>query len=360
MRICVDATSLLVRSAGVKNYVHHWMASMRRHCPEHQITAFPWLSQLGALDHERSMLTLWQTVPRLALLQAINRGPAGLIDSAVDADVFHASNLIRRLPSKCLLTATIHDMTAMLMPEVHTPSTIRADRTYAESVLRRANGLIAVSESSKQDAVRLLGLNEKRIAVVYSGVDPRFFDARPKHTSKPYVLFVGTIEPRKNIDVLLDAWLQLPNEMTQEFDLVLAGPKGWKSDRTLARIQSGISGVRYAGYVPERELPSLTAGATAFVYPSLYEGFGFPAAQAMAAGVPVITSNVSALPEVVGDAGLLIDPRDPFALRDAIQHLLLSPSERQRLGSAGRERARLFTWERCARASSAFFTGLTT
>jgi alpha-1,3-rhamnosyl/mannosyltransferase len=121
------------------------------------------------------------------------------------------------------------------------------------------------------------------------------------------------------------------------------------------RLQAGIPGVRYLGYVPEADLPGLTAAATIFAYVSLYEGFGLPVAQAMAAGVPVITSNVSSLPEVVGDAGLLADPRSREEIRTALDRLLLSPSLRAELAQRGRARARGFTWAECARKSWKFF-----
>jgi glycosyltransferase involved in cell wall biosynthesis len=358
MRICIDATSLLLRSAGVKNHVYHWMRSLKAEAPEHEITAFPMLGEVGALDHERSMLGLWQTLPRIALLHLVNIRFSGLIDSVVNADIFHASNLVRNLPKRPKLTGTIYDMTAMLMPEVHTEGNVRAERSYAERVLKRADGLIAISEASKRDAVRLLGIDAKRITVVYPGIDERFFTATPMKRPKPYVLFVGTIEPRKNIDALLDAWLELPIGIREAHDLLISGPVGWQSKRTLDRIKSGILGVEYLGYVPESTLPSLTAGASVFVYPSLYEGFGFPSAQALAAGVPVITSNVSSLPEVVGDAGILLDPRGSFAMRDAMQRLLLSPSEREEMGRRGKERARRFTWKNSAEQSAEFFARL--
>ena len=126
---------------------------------------------------------------------------------------------------------------------------------------------------------------------------------------RPYALYVGTVEPRKNLDRLLDAWQSLPASVREQFDLVVAGPEGWQSAGTMARLRAPAPGVRYLAYVPEPDLPGITAGAIVFVYPSLYEGFGFPVAQAMAAGVPVITSDLSSLPEVTGGAAALIDPR---------------------------------------------------
>src|SRR5687768_13740939 len=131
MRICIDATSLLLRSAGVKNYVHHWMRSLKAEAPQFDVTAFPLLGDLWVLDHERSMLGLWQTLPRIALLHLVNARFSRVIDTVVKADVFHASNLVRNLPRGPKLTGTIYDMTAMLMPEVHTEGNVRAERHYA-------------------------------------------------------------------------------------------------------------------------------------------------------------------------------------------------------------------------------------
>jgi glycosyltransferase involved in cell wall biosynthesis len=192
--------------------------------------------------------------------------------------------------------------------------------------------------------------------VIYPGVPEAYFDARPAAAAKPYVLFVGMIEPRKNLDVLLDAWENF--RLRKEFDLVIAGPGGWASEKTLARLAATPEGVRYLGYVAEAELPGLTAGATAFVYPSLYEGFGIPVAQAMAAGVPVITSNTSCLPEIAGDGALLVDSRSPAEIRAALEHLLSSPELRQKLGDAGKARAQQYHWEISARKSLKFFRGL--
>jgi glycosyltransferase involved in cell wall biosynthesis len=174
--------------------------------------------------------------------------------------------------------------------------------------------------------------------------------------TKPYVLFVGTIEPRKNIDTLLDAWQQLHASTRETHELVFVGPSGWAGNATVQRLRSGIQGVRVLGYVPEADLPSLTAAATVFAYPSLYEGFGFPIAQAMAAGVPVVTSNVSSMPEVVGDAGLTVDPNSAGELARVLDQVLTSMSLQEILGNRGRELARRFTWKNSARQSAEFFT----
>jgi glycosyltransferase involved in cell wall biosynthesis len=353
MRILVDATPLLLRSAGVKTYTYHWIQALMEQSGNEQILTFPSIGKLQALDHERSMLGPMRTYSHLAQLFLGNLVPPLLSWGMPSADVFHASILISNPPRKAKLTATIHDMTCRLMPELHTHANRKADENFTKSVLRRAARLIAVSENTKADAVRLAGLDPERIEAIYSGVPEVYFGAQPAPAERPYVLFVGAIEPRKNIDTLLDAWQGC--RARADFDLVVAGASGWSGEKTLARLASQPPGVRYLGYVSEDELPGLTAGATAFVYPSLYEGFGFPVAQAMAAGVPVITSNTSCLPEIAGEGALLVDPRSPAEIQGALDKLLASSALRQQLRTAGLVRAQQYRWGVCARKSLEFF-----
>jgi glycosyltransferase involved in cell wall biosynthesis len=365
MRICIDATALLLRSAGIKNYLFHWMRALRLYAPEHEILGFPLLNDAGALDHDRSTLSTLRTYPRIAILQFINKIYKPAIDMAVPVtDVFHASNQIHAIPRGVKLTGTIYDMTCLLMPQLHTPANVRAESQHYERVFKRADGLIAISESAKDDAIRLLDLQPDKIRVIYPGIPEIFFNGNPEFAkqkyklNKPFILFVGTIEPRKNVDTLLDAWLQLPASSRDAHELVFAGPIGWAGNETVNRLRSGIEGVRVLGYVPEADLPSVTSAAAVFAYPSLYEGFGFPIVQAMAAGVPVITSNVSSMPEVVGGGGLLVDPCSANEIASAFERLLTSPRLRQDLGRKGREVASRFTWKNSAEQSAEFFSRL--
>jgi alpha-1,3-rhamnosyl/mannosyltransferase len=238
------------------------------------------------------------------------------------------------------------------MPEVHTPSTLQADRTFAERILKRADGLIAVSENTRQDAIRMLGIAPERIRTIYSGVADEYFDAPPRARVKPYVLFVGTIEPRKNLDTLLGAWRSVKPDIREHFELVIAGPEGWNSSGTMERVRQEAN---HLGYVPEAGMPGLIAGAALFVYPSLYEGFGFPVVQAMAANVPVLSSRTSCLPEIGGDAAVYVDPRSTSEINAQLTRLLESPEERTRLAQLGRARAECYRWGRCAKESLAFF-----
>ncbi len=347
MIVTIDATSALLRSAGIKSYTYHLVRALRRIAGADEIRAYPYLKDFGALDHETSTLSRFATLSRIGALYLSRSTP--LLDLMLaGSDVFHASNQVRRAPRGVKLTATIHDLTCWLMPELHTEANVRADRTFAEQILRRADGLIAVSENTRQDAIKMLGIAPEKIQTIYSGVAEEYFDARPSKRERPYVLYVGTIEPRKNLDVLLDAWKLLRTD----FELVIAGPEGWGSEATLARIRAEAT---YLGYVPEADLPGLVAGAAIFVYPSLYEGFGFPTVQAMAAGVPVVTSNTSCLPEIAGDAAVLVDPRSASEIARGLQRLLDSESLRAEFAARGRKRAAMFRWETCAARSLAFF-----
>lgn len=360
MIVAIDATPLLVRSAGVKNYLYYWIQHLRRQAGRDTIRTLPPLDSLGPLAHEASIAGSIRTVAGLGALALSNYTPLPVLDwLTARADIFHASTLVAHPPRRPRLTATIHDMTAWLMPELHPAANRRAEGTFA-ALLRRADRLIAVSESTRDDAVRVLGLRPEKITVIHSGVADVFFTAAPGDVreryrlDRPFVLSLGTIEPRKNVGALLDAFRALPESLRAQFDLVVAGPMGWASKATAEALKS----VRYLGYIPEPDLAPLTAAATVFVYPSLYEGFGFPVAQAMAAGVPVITSNVSSLPEITGDAAVLVDPRSLAELRDALARLLESAGHRRDLAARGRVRAECFRWPECAARSLRFFEGV--
>ena len=353
MRITIDATAALIRSAGVKSYIYHLVRQLRRLEQGEEIRAYPFLDDFGRLDHLGSPLGRFGTLARIAMVLFVNSRGNPAIDWILrGTDVFHASNQVRRGPRGAKLTATLHDLTCFLMPEVHTPANVLADTRFANNILRRADALIAVSENTRQDAIRVLDLAPERIETIHSGVAEEYFDAAPTRRERPYVLCVGTIEPRKNIDTLLDAWRQLPPDVRGEFDLVIAGPEGWQSETTRARIRAEAT---WLGYVPESELPGLTAGATLLAYPSLYEGFGFPVAQAMAARVAVLTSNNSCLPEVTAGGALLVDPRSPGEIASGLTRLLTSESERARLALRGRQRAEQYRWEECAVKTLTFF-----
>lgn len=362
----IDATSLLLVSAGAKTYMYHWVKSLLGTRTQDSIRLFPLLGEFSNLDHRKSSTGWLRTVMGTGMVEFSNiKGNPVLELLGASADVFHASQHLRNPPNRrTRLTATIYDMTCWIMPGVHTPSNVAATRRYGQRVLQRSTACIAISEQSKKDAIEILKLPPDRIEVIYPGVADEFFAAgcaqarvaaKKYGLEKPYFLYLGMIEPRKNIDRLIDAYRSISEPVVKEHELVIAGPLGWCSEETKARLHSPDTGVRYLGYVPEADLPGLTAGAAAFVYPSLYEGFGLPVVQAMACGVPAITSSNSSLQEIAGSDAILVDPEDTESIAAAMAQVALSPSLVEDLRRRGRARAASFRWERTAQQSLAFF-----
>lgn len=235
-------------------------------------------------------------------------------------------------------------------------SSARIEQATIRPALRRAAALPCISEATRVDLVRLFPSAETKASVIPLAADPAFSAsvAEPGHPAlegKPYVLAVGTLEPRKNLERLIAAWSAMDETARAGHVLALVGPVGWDATPILAAARD--QGALLLGRVSEDELRALYAGASAFAYPSLYEGFGLPVLEAMAAGAPVLTSAVSSLPEVTADAALLVDPRDPAAIGAALTRILGDPALAGDLRSRGRDRAAQFSWERTARETLA-------
>jgi glycosyltransferase involved in cell wall biosynthesis len=253
---------------------------------------------------------------------------------------------------------TIHDLGYIHFPEAHPPRQRLELHLSTAWNAHVASRIIAISQATKDDLVRHYRVPEDKIAVVYHGVEPRFRPtpdpAAPARYGLPsrYLLYLGTLQPRKNLERLVEAYVRLPGDAPA---LVLAGAKGWYFERIAAVIAKRGLGKRVLlpGYVADDDVPALLTGATALVYPSLYEGFGLPALEAMACGTPVLAADTSSLPEVVGEAGLLVDPLDVDAIATAMQRLLTDGALRAALSRQGRARAKRFSWDRCARETLA-------
>ena len=226
----------------------------------------------------------------------------------------------------------------------------RIEKATIRPALRRAACLPCISEATRADLERIFPIARGKTVVTPLAADASFGEAVavPGHPdlTRPYVLAVGTLEPRKNLGRLLDAWLALPSALRDANDLVLVGPRGWDDERIVAKADAARA--RLLGRVTDAELRALYAGAVAFAYPSLYEGFGLPPLEAMAAGAPVLTSDVSSLPEVVGDAAVLVDPLDVAAITAGLSDLLTDRALVDGLRAAGRIRAAEFSWDRTA------------
>ncbi|NTV65366.1 MAG: glycosyltransferase family 4 protein [Oscillochloris sp.] len=261
---------------------------------------------------------------------------------------------------------TIHDLGYLAFPQSHTARRrLELDLTTRWS-LRAARLTIAISQATKDDLVRYYGADPARVRVVHHGLGTSFQPvenpleiaaAQDRHGIAPrYLLYVGTVQPRKNLERLIGAFARVASlPALAGVQLVIAGVRGWLSEG-IARcaIVHGLADrVHFSGYLPDEDLPTLLSGALAFVFPSLYEGFGMPVLEAMACGTPVLTSSTSSLPEVAGDAALLVDPIDTDAIAAGLVRLVSDPALRAELRARGLARAATFTWERCARETLA-------
>jgi len=268
-------------------------------------------------------------------------------------------------PERCVVT--IHDLGFYYYPEAHTLSQNLYLRWSTRYNARIATRVIADSIATRNDLLRYYRVPGERIEVVYPGRDEALGPVRDPEVlqdvraryglSEPYLLYVGTLHPRKNLVRLVQAFSAFTKAMAAgpakpkaEPQLVLAGQKGWLYEEILNQVRKLdlVDRVVFTGYVPDADLPAVLSGAVAFVFPSLYEGFGLPVLEAMACGTPVICSNVSSLPEVAGEAALQVDPLDVEALAEAIHWVISDAGLRATLVERGYEQVQRFSWQRCA------------
>jgi len=260
---------------------------------------------------------------------------------------------------------TVPDLTVFDFPAAHTWKVRWSVRAPLAATLRRAARVIAISHSTADDLERLFPGTRDKTVVIHPGVSSNFNPASKEEAAEirqelgapdGYLLYVGTLEPRKNLGRLLDAWEGLRCENDAFPPLLLAGGKGWHSGKTRRRVEElRPLGLRHLGRVEDERLVRLYQGAKAFVYPSLYEGFGFPVAEAMACGVPVLTSNVSSLPEVAGGAALTVDPESVEVIAEGLRQLVKDDELARALSASGVERAKELRWDEAARATEEVF-----
>jgi glycosyltransferase involved in cell wall biosynthesis len=277
----------------------------------------------------------------------------------LDLDILHAPMHVLPVICPCQSVVSILDLAFIRYPNAFP----RSQRMYLETFTRRSahktDAIIAISESTKRDVVELLGVSGDKVFVTPLAADPKYQPVTEERTAEIReiygfghlnAVYVGTLEPRKNILALLKAFDKARKSLTDDCKLVLAGGKGWYYDEVFALVKElGLeSCVIFTGYVPAEDLPALYSAADVFVYPSLYEGFGLPPLEAMACGAPVITSNTSSLPEVVGDAGITVDPNDTGALADSIKTVLSDESLRREMSVKGLKRSTEFSWKHTA------------
>jgi glycosyltransferase involved in cell wall biosynthesis len=272
-------------------------------------------------------------------------------------DLFHGTVNVIPLGLPCPSVVTIHDLAFLRFPEQVTAKRYQYLSRTIRSSVKRAARVLSVSEATKRDIVELLYVAPEKIAITPLGVDERFRRIDEDALShfreqagieRPFVLFVGTLEPRKNLPRLVEAFTLIASDVPH--DLVVIGPEGWLTSEIHGSSRQLLDRgrIQFRGFVPDGQLPAWYSACDLFAYPSLYEGFGLPPVEAMACGAPVLTSSVSSLPEVVGDAALTVDPLDTEAISAGMLRVLSDANLRDDLRRRGPEQAKRFTWQRTA------------
>ena len=372
MRITFDVSPAVHRHAGLGRYAHELLSAELSVAPEHDYQVL-YYAPGGTERPEPPLATLPAQVLRLSakpwrmsVLLAYFAGQN--MDRWIQGgDIFHATDHLLPPLRGSRLVFTVHDLIYLFYPQYHLPLNRWYLTLMLPRFLRRADAIIAVSENTRRDVTRLMGIPAEKMTVIHEGVNPAFTPihdpaelARVRRQYKlpeRYILFLGTLEPRKNIELLLDAYQALLARDSGWPPLVIAGRKGWLFKPVFEKVAAlGLTErVCFTDWVAEADAPALISGAEVFVYPSLYEGFGLPPLEAMACGTPVIASTASSLPEVVGEGGLLVDPHDPAGLTQALERLLGDADLRADLRARALARAKLFTWEAAARQTLAVY-----
>jgi glycosyltransferase involved in cell wall biosynthesis len=367
MRVALDATAIPHRRAGAGNYIFKLLEALAAVDRENEYVFFAKRAHVEELDIEQPNVRL---VPvdhpsrPLRLLWEQSVLPYRL--RRLEVEVLHSPHYTMPLRKACRSVVTIPDMTFELLPSMHGLPKRLFFRAMMRWSARHADRLIAISESTRSDVVRILGVPPDHVVAIPLAADPAFRPMPPALVAPVcaglgivpgrYVCYVGVLEPRKNLPLLVQAYGALPRGL-QDMPLVIAGKQGWMYQEILERVTAlGLRDrVIFTGYVPQDHLPALYNGARVVVYPSVYEGFGLPVLEAMQCGAPVVTTRSSSLPEVAGDGALLVDPRDEAGLTAALATLMTDDALAADLSRRALRQAGRFSWERCARETLAVY-----
>jgi glycosyltransferase involved in cell wall biosynthesis len=369
MRVGIDYTAAVRQQAGIGRYTRGLIAA------------------LAELDHETRYVLFsagrdpsgrawpanfrWRALPltdrHLSLLWQRLRVPLPVEAFTGRLDLFHSPDFVLPPVARARTVLTVHDLSFMRYPECSSKPLLDYLMRSVPPAVRRADAILADSESTRRDLVELLQVEPERITVVYPGVEPHFCpggdDAAVPATlarygiRRPYLLGVGTLQPRKNFCLLIRAYHALRQQRRIPHQLVIAGGRGWLFDEIHDTIRTLYleEQVQLTGFVADGDLPALYRGADVFAFPSLYEGFGIPVLEAMACGTPVVTSTASSLPEAAGEAALLVDPNDVDALTEALWRVIEDSALRNALCARGFEQVKRFSWAESARRLQAVY-----
>lgn len=360
-RIAIDYTSAIHQRAGIGRYTRNLvtaLAALDQQTPYVLFSAGtdplqpswpPNFSRCELKLSERQMTIIWHRL-KLPL-------PVEIFTGRID--LFHSPDFVLPPVVGAIKVLTIHDLSFERLPECSSPALLYYLKAAVPPSVRRADWLLADSESTKNDLIELYKVPQERITVIYAGYDPVFHsdpaadDATIRAhygIDKPYILGLGTLQPRKNFKTLIYAYYQLIQEQHIPHQLVIGGQKGWLYEDIFDAVRELHLNdrVSFLGFVEDAHLPALYRGAELFAFPSLYEGFGIPILEAMGCGTPVVTANNSSLPEVAGDAALLVDAHDAAALADAMWCIMSDSTCRAALRERGLQRVKLFSWQHAA------------
>lgn len=364
MQLAFNATALLSPLTGIGQYAHH-LAKGLQHVSDIDVDFFygaGWSSEVRTkpIPKVRTIISwVHRVLPNsYGAARTIQQRQFSKGGRQRRHDLYHEPNFLAyRFDGPSIIT--VHDLSWIRYPEMHPVARVRALNKYFQPGLERAALILTDSEFVRQELVEVFGIKPERICPVLLGVEALFHPRTADETRTvltangllhgQYLLTVGTLEPRKNLAVALRAFMQLDPQIRKRFPLVLVGMKGWHTSALEQQIAPLVAAgeIRQLGYLPRADLTQIIAGATALIYPSIYEGFGLPPLEAMACGVPVITSNVSSMPEVVGDTGLMLDPQDVDGFAKGMETLLTAPNVRDAMARKALARSAQFTWANC-------------
>ncbi|MBI5650018.1 MAG: glycosyltransferase family 4 protein [Chloroflexi bacterium] len=371
MQITLDLSPIVHRKAGLGRYAAALAEQLVTQDKINAYTAFAYGRFDDAMLAPALRALPRATIPLDARPYRLSAWLAHALNVPMDrafprADLFHATEHLLPRFKNTKTVFTLHDLIFQFFPAYHLPLNKWFLTNAMPHFLKRADAIIAVSEWTKRDAIRLYNLPPEKITVIYEAADPALkpvndpgiiANARARYANnQPFVFFVSTIEPRKNIRALVDA-LKILRARGFPQRLLIAGRKGWLYQPTFDHVkQTGMEDlVSFLDFVPDVDLRALYAACDAFVFPSLYEGFGLPSLEALSCGAPVVCANNSSLPEVVGDAAVLIDPHDPGDIARAVERVITDRAWRAELRTRGFAQAAKFSWERAARETLAVY-----
>lgn len=345
MRICIDTQSAQGPKTGIGRYAAGLFAALQKVAPENDYLGLHLGRDVKMRTYRR---LLWQ---QCEVVQRAKRKKA---------DLLHVTGFDAPLWRPCPVVLTVHDLVGRLFPKNLPPISRVYWAFWLPFSVRFASHIITVSEHTRLDLTRLLRIPESRLTLIPHGISTRFrpavidssFNTLKEKYRLPgkYILFVSTLEPRKGLDVLVKSFFQLRSSFPG-IKLVIAGKPGWYMKRLLSGAEAHRmeKDIVFTGHVEDKDLPALYSAAELFVFPSRYEGFGFPVLEAMACGTPVVCTNSASLPEVTGDAACLVPAEDSETLTQAMGEVLADTRLRQKMKNRGLEQAAQFTWEEAAR-----------